>query len=90
MSDVFLAERLHVRVKRVAQYYTKMKTYPLLLRKLVQLQIETLYESKDLGSGLRGKKVVSQDLGLTLAPKLECGGLPISVGDVVIRSKRHK
>ena len=44
MSDAFVAERLHLRVKRVAQYYTKLETYPMLLRRVVQMQIETFNE----------------------------------------------
>ena len=80
--DAFVAERLHLRVKEVAELTNHLQDFePGVLGRAMQRQILALRDEGCLRSGLRGKLVRSHDL--LLATSMQRASLKIATDDVV-------
>ena len=81
--DAFVTERLHLRVKHIAETIKNMPVFEKsVLGRVMQQQIHSLQEI-GLRSGLRGKIVRSSNDAVNLANSLECASLKITTGDIV-------
>jgi hypothetical protein len=82
--DAFVAERLHLRVKELAELMKNTPHFEVsVLGRVMQRQILALNTGGDLRSGLRGRIVKSSNDGLHLASSLQCAALKVAVGDIV-------
>lgn len=89
VHDAFIAERLHLRVKWVAELMKNMAHFERhTIGRVMQRQITELNAGGSLRSGLRGKVKKSSCDGLYLASRLECASLKIAVGDVVVSTAK--
>ena len=81
--DAFTSERLHLRVKEVAERVKNTSTFSSsVLGRTMQRQIFAL-RNADLRSGLRGKIAPTLEEGVRVSLRLECASLKVAVEDVV-------
>jgi hypothetical protein len=81
--DAFISERLHLRVKEVAERVKNLTTFSSsVLGRVMQRQIFALRDT-DMRSGLRGKNAPTSEEGVHVSRKLECASLKVAVEDVV-------
>ena len=86
VPDEFSSERLHLRVKEHAELMKNLSCFsPMVLSRVLTRQIGWLNDGTLMG-GLRGKlheRCIDGE-HVTVSDYLECGGLKVSIGDVVV------
>ena len=81
--DAFTSERLHLRVKEVAEQVKNLTTFSRsVLGRVMERQIFALREA-DLRSGFRGTIAPTSEEGVHVSRRLECASLKVAVEDVV-------
>ena len=83
--DAFVIERLHLRVRPLADNVKKLQGWERsVMSGVLNSHVRSACDCKVLGAGLVGKTAAHHSLpGYSVADKLELGGLRVAVGDVV-------